>query len=198
MAKFFVALNFSSESLLSRKITGFRKRFDPKYNHYCFPHMAMLAPFELSDHSADELAETLKEEMETFYYGKKEAPKLPFTGVGVHEYKRRKLLYLNPQYGTDLQYCSEMVLEICKSFMHNSSGYKENKRQFLPLGMFNHDTELHSVLEHAKLEFQNISELPIESISLYENKMGIWAEKEILVNFEENAGQFLHLNTQQI
>ncbi len=198
MAKFFVGLNFSSDGLLSRKITGFRKRFDPKYNHYCFPHMSMLAPFEIFDRDVDDLAETLKEEMETFFYGKSETPKLAFTGVGVHEYKRRHLLYLNPSYCSDLEFCSEVVLDICKSFIPRSIKYKENKRQFLPLGVFSYETELHDVIAHAKTEFQHNGELPIESISLYQNKMGLWVEKEILVNFEENEVRFLQLNSSSI
>ncbi|MDH5414970.1 MAG: 2'-5' RNA ligase family protein, partial [Flavobacteriaceae bacterium] len=191
MAKFFVGLNFSSDGLLSRKITGFRQRFDPKYNHYSFAHMSMLAPFEVHDQDRQDLIETLKEEMDTFFYEKKETPKLAFTGVGVYEYKRRKLLYLNPLYCSDLNFCSEVVLDICKSFIPRTVRYKENKRQFLPLGIFTYDTDLHSVMTHAKTEFENNSELSIESISLYENKMGIWVEREVLVNFEESESRFL-------
>ncbi len=194
MAKLFVAFNFSVDGLLSRKITGFRKRFDPKFNHYSFPHMAMLAPFEVADRDLEDLSETLKEEIETFFYGKRETPKLAFTGVGVFESKRKKLLYLNPYYDIDLVYCSEMVTDICKTYIPKTVRYNENKRQFLPLGVFFRDEELQIVLENAKEEFTHNSELPIESISLYENKMGIWFEKETLVSFEENEKQFLQLN----
>lgn len=194
VAKLFVALNFSSDGLLSRKITGFRKRFDPKYNHYNFAHMSMLAPFEVNDRDVLDVAETLKEEIDTFYYGKTERPKLAFTGIGVYEYKRRNILYLNPFYDSDLEFCSEMVLDICKSFIAKDTRYKENKKQFLPLGVFQNKNELHMVLEHAKEEFQSNSELPIESISLYENKMGIWIEKEVLVNFDKIENQFLQLH----
>ena len=62
------------------------------------------------------------------------------------------------------------------------------------LEFFFRDEELQIVLENAKEEFTHNSELPIESISLYENKMGIWFEKETLVSFEENEKQFLQLN----
>ena len=194
MAKFFVGLNFSNDGLLSRKINGFRKRFDPKYNQYNFPHMAMLAPFEVEDSDVDNLIETLKEEFETFYYGKDEPPMLAFTGVGVYEYKRRNLLYLNPSYDAELTFCSEMVLDICRTFISKKFKYKENKKQFLPLGVFRYPNELHVVLENAKIEFENNSELPVMSISLYEQKMGIWHEKEILVSFEENNDHLLQLN----
>ena len=198
MAKLFVAFNFSSDGLLSRKITGFRKRFDPKYNHYNFAHMAALAPIEVNDNQIEDLSETLKEEMETFFYGKTKRPKLGFTGLGIYEHKRKNILYLNPLLNSDLTYCSEVILDICKSFIPKSIKYKENKKQFLPLGVFHNPNDLQTVLEHAKEEFTNYSELPIESISLYENRMGIWSEKETLVNFEENRGHFLQLNERSL
>ncbi|MBT4793039.1 MAG: hypothetical protein HON90_15810 [Halobacteriovoraceae bacterium] len=193
MTKFFVGLNFSNNGLLSRKIMGFRKRFDPKYTHYSFAHMSLLAPFDVDERDIADLAETLKEEIETFYYGKLQTPKLEFTGVGVYEYKRRNLIYLNPHYGTELQFCSDMIVDICMSHLSRSSRYKENKKQFLPLGVFNNEQDLFSVLEHARLEFNHQSSLPVESISLYENKLGIWVEKEVLVRFEENQAHLLHL-----
>lgn len=198
MAKYFVAFNFSSDGLLSRKVTGFRKRFDPKYNQYSFPHMAMLAPFEVQHGLEEDLIETLKEEVETFYFGQDSSPSLAFTGLGVFEHKKKKILYLNPHYCTDLEYLSEMVLEICTSFIPKSLRYKPNQKQFLPLGVFLGNNELEMVLDAAKEEFSSNSELPIESISLYENKMGIWYEKEILINFEDTEKQFLQLNHQTL
>jgi hypothetical protein len=198
MAKIFVAFNFSNDGLLSRKITGFRKRFDPKYNHYSFAHMAVLAPFEVEETQIGDLTETLKEEMETFFYGKEERPKLGFTGLGIYENKRKNILYLNPYLNSDLNFCSEVILDVCKSFISKSSKYKENKKQFLPLGVFNNPNDLRTILDHAKEEFTNYGELPIKSISVYENRMGIWVEKETLVNFEENLGHFLQLNDPSI
>ncbi|MAX65555.1 MAG: hypothetical protein CME66_01320 [Halobacteriovoraceae bacterium] len=198
MAKLFVALNFSSDGLLSRKITGFRRRFDPKYNQYSFAHMSLLAPFEVFDSDIAELGETLKEEIETFYYDNKTAPKLAFTGVGVHEYKRKQHLYLNPCYNIDLSHCSDMIVDICKSFIPRSVKYKENKSQFLPLGVFNNEDDLHTVLEHAKLEFNHNSELTIKSISLYQRRMGIWVENEVLVKFPDSEKHFLHLNNHSL
>lgn len=198
MAKLFVALNFSSDGLLSRKITGFRKRFDPKYNHYNFAHMAALAPFQVEESQVEDLIETLKEEIDSFFYGNTDRPKIGFTGLGIYEHKRKNILYLNPLLDNDLIFCSEMILDICKSFIPKSIKYKENKKQFLPLGVFGNIQDLQTVLEHAKEEFTNYSELPIESISLYENRMGIWTEKETLVNFEENQGGFLQLNNHSI
>lgn len=198
MAKLFVAFNFSDKGLLSRKITGFRKRFDPKYKHYNFPHMAMLAPFEIEARNIDDLVETLKEELDTFYYEQKETPKLTFTGIGVYEYKKRNILYLNPTYDPDLEFCSEIVVDICKSFIPNGIKYKENKKQFLPLGFFQYEDELRTVLDQAQIEFSHSSSVAIESMSLYINKNGQWYEKDVLVNFEENEHKFLHLNNHNL
>jgi len=155
----------------------------------------MLAPFEVADREVDNLVETLKEEMDTFYYGKKSSPKVAFTGVGVHEYKRRHLLYLNPVYETDLEYCCEMVSDICKSFIPRAMKYNPNKKQFLPLGIFNDTRELHLVLEQAKIEFNTNGDLHVESIGLFENKHGIWIERDVLVTFETNENNFLQINT---
>jgi hypothetical protein len=198
MAKIFIGFNFSADCLFSRKIVGFRKRFDPKYNQYSFPHMSMLAPIEIDETQVDDLQETLKEELETFFYGVNAAPKLGFTGVGVNQHKRRNMLYLNPHYSTDLEYCSEVVLDICKSFAAVGGKYKENQKQFLPLGVFKNPNELQIVMEHAQLEFTSFSELPIESISLYQKQMGIWFEKEILIDFEQKDSVLLQLKEQTI
>lgn len=194
MSRLFVAYNFSNSGLLSRKITGFRKRFDPNYNKYSFPHMAVLAPFEIEDRNMGDLAETLKEEMDTFFYGNSTTPKLGFGGLGVYEHKRKKILHLKPQYDADLRYCSEIVLDICTSYIPRSFHYKPNKEQFIPLGYFSNPNELHDVMTHAQVEFKTNSTLPIDSISLYERKMGVWFEKEILIDFEENETAFLQLN----
>ncbi len=194
MARLFVAFNFSNSGLLSRKITGFRKRFDPNYNKYSFSHMAMLAPFEVEDENIEDLVETLKEEMETFFYGNSTTPKLSFHGLGVHEHKRKQILHLRPHYDADLRYCSEIVLDICTSFIPRKVHYKPNKEQFLPLGYFTNTKDLQEVMNHAQVEFKTSATLPIDSISIYQNRMGVWLEKETLISFEENEAAFLQLN----
>ena len=194
MIKLFVALNFSNQSVLSRKITGFRKRFDPKYNRYSFAHMAMMAPFETEADQVLNLAETLKEELDTFYYGNNEMPKLGFTGMGVFNHKKKTILYLNPHYGVDLEYCSEIMLDICKDFFPHQYKYKANKTQFLPLGYFQNVMELEPVMEQAKIEFTNFSQIPVASISLYALKNGVWSHIEKLIEFEDNDERFLQLH----
>lgn len=194
MAKLFVGFNFSSESILSRKITGFRQRFDPKFNQYSFPHMAMHAPFDVEERLIENLVETLKEELETFYYGNDETPKLGFTGLGVHNHKKKNILYLNPLFDTNLEYCSEIVMDISKDHFSPQYKYKQNTKQFLPLGYFNNESELNIVMDQARMEFTNFSELPISNISLYQKKFGIWTRVEKLIAFEQTDSRFLQLN----
>ncbi len=191
MAQLFVAINFREETLLSQKIAGFRKRFDPKYRTYCFFHMALLAPFETLDKEVPSLIETLKEELESFYYDEVKAPMMSFTGVDVYSHNKKNILYLNPYYDINLGYCSEIILDICKSYISPNSKYKPNKKQFLPLGYFSNKEELSKILEQVQLEFQSNGELEIESISLYEKKFGLWFEKETLLSFEKNQASFL-------
>lgn len=193
MTKVFISLNFQESGLLSRKIIGFRKRFDPKYNSYSFSHMSVLAPFDMAENRLDDLCETLKEELESFYYGSSSVPKLGFTGLGILQSGKKNILYLNPHYDTDLEYCSEIIKEVCQLFINKSTKYKPNKKQFLPLGMFKYQSDLDLVLEQAKLEFKNYAEIEIESISLNYKKFGVWVEKEILVNFEKNRTSMLEL-----
>ena len=194
MVKLFVGLNFADKGLLAKKVNGFRKRFDPKYNQYGFPHMAMLAPFEINEHDKEDLKETLKEELDTFYYDARTSLNLSFAGLGVHQSKKKSILYLNPVYGLNLQYCSEVVLDICKSFMPRANSYRENSSQFLPLGYFDQENDLGTVMEHAQVEFKNNGEIPIESISLYEKRYGVWIEIDKLISFDKIEDKFLQLN----
>lgn len=194
MSKLFVGFNFSTESILSRKITGFRKRFDPKYNQYSFPHMAMHAPFDVQDNLVENLVETLKEELETFYYGSESAPNLGVTGLGVHKHKKKNILYLNTLLETNLGYCSEIVMDICKDHFSPQYKYVQNSRQFLPLGYFQNLLELNVVMEQASMEFTNFSQLPICNISLYQKKFGIWTRVEKLISFNQKESEFLQLN----
>lgn len=194
MMKLFVGFDFGNESLTARKITGFRKRFDPKFKSYSFAHMAMLAPFESLNYQAQDLVETLKEELETFFYGTSEEPKLAFTGMGVYTQKRKHILYLNPHYNYDLEHCLEFVQDMCKACMAPGVKYKPNKKQFIPLGYFYNENELQVVMDQARMEFSDNGEIPIKSISLYEKRGSQWVKLETLIDFDSTESHFLHLN----
>lgn len=198
LSKMFVALNFRSDSALSRKIEGFKKRYDPKYRQRAFPHMAMLAPFEVSKTDMDTLGAELKEELESFFFGHNSALKLAFTGVGIFQTKRANVVYLNPALSPDLEFCSDLVLDICKSFVPANVKYKPNERQFLPLGYFNSLDNMTDVIDQLKMEFSLNSELTIEGISLYEQRGGAWVKRENLISFENTGDRFLQLQARSL
>ncbi|MEX1099202.1 MAG: 2'-5' RNA ligase family protein [Bacteriovoracaceae bacterium] len=191
LSKLFVAFNFRTDSSLSRKIDGFKKRYDPKYRQRSFSHMALLAPFEVKKGEEDDLGAELKEELESFFYGHSSSLKLAFTGVGIFQSKRNNVVYFNPAYSPDLQFCSDLVLDICKSFIPGNVKYKPNERQFLPLGYFSLVDNMIEVIEQLKMEFSLNSELTIDGISLYEQKSGSWVKRENLISFEDTEHSFL-------
>jgi 2'-5' RNA ligase len=192
LSKYFVGVTFSSGNTLSRKIQGFRQRFDPKYNQHATPHLSLLAPFETESKHRENLIDALSDEMESFFFGDDMAPKIGFQGLGVYRHKRQSILYLNPLFQDNLKYCMESVQELCESFIPSQVSYKQNARQFLPLGYFNNEEQLHRVMDHAKSEFLNNSELFITGISLFEKKYGVWTVAEELINFD-TADKFLQL-----
>lgn len=198
LTKLFVALNFRPDSSLSRKIDGFKKRYDPKYRQRAFPHMALLAPFEVKERDAEDLEGELKEELESFFYGHHSPLKLGFTGVGIFQSKRQNVVYLNPHYSSDLEFCADLVLDICRSFVPASIKYKPNERQFLPLGYFSALDNMTDVIDQIKMEFTRNSELTIEGISLYEQRGGNWVKRENLISFENTIDGFLQLQAPSI
>ncbi|MBG60251.1 MAG: hypothetical protein CME67_06090 [Halobacteriovoraceae bacterium] len=198
LSKLFVALNFRSDSSLSRKIDGFKKRYDPKYRQRSFPHMALLAPFEVNSTDVNNLGGELKEELESFFYGHNSAIKLAFTGVGILQTKRNNIVHLIPSYSPDLKFCSDLVLDICKSFIPAGQKYKTNDKQFLPIGYFSLMDNMIEVIEQIKMEFSRNSELTLDGISLYEQKNGSWYLREELISFEDNQDTFLQLQERSI
>tara|TARA_B100001971_G_C18268008_1_gene596090 strand:- start:26103 stop:26756 length:654 start_codon:yes stop_codon:yes gene_type:complete len=192
LRKYFVSLNFRSDSALSKKIDGFKKRYDPKYRQRAFAHMSLLRPFEISAIDRNSLVDELKEEIDTFFFGHT-STKLGFRGVGVFQHKRSNVVYLMPDFSDDLLHLQELVLDICKSFIPFNIKYKPNDFQFLPLGYFDDVFSLTDVMEQAKLEFTKNSELSIESINLYEQVNGQWNKVETLIEFENSGDTFLQL-----
>ncbi|MCO4754687.1 MAG: 2'-5' RNA ligase family protein [Bacteriovoracaceae bacterium] len=198
LSKLFVALNFRSDSSLSRKIDGFKKRYDPKYRQRSFPHMALLAPFEVNSSEVTHLRGELREELESFFYGHNSPIKLGFSGVGIFQSKRNNVVYLTPRYCPDLKFCSDLVTDICTSFIPANQKYKPNENQFLPMGYFSLLDNMVEVIEQLKMEFTLNSELTIDGISLYEQKNGSWLLKENLISFENTQDSFLQLQERSI
>lgn len=192
LKKFFVALTFSENST-SKKIQGFRKRYDPKYTSHEMAHMSMLAPFEILSSDKSELVDSLKDEIENFFMGSDVTPKLSFKGLDVYRHKRTNILYLNPDLGDDLGYCLEGVSQVCRDLIPPNVGYKPNTKQFLPLGYFPTEEALGKIMPMASLEFANISDLYVSGITLFEKRLGLWMVVEELIAFEDPNENFLQL-----
>ena len=191
--KLFVGLTFRSDDILSKKVTGFRKRFDPNFTKSSFPHMSLLAPFEVASSDLKRIKEELQEELDTFFFGQSDPLKLSFTGVNFVQTKKHNLLYLNPSYSADLEHCMELIQDIATSYIPKNIKYKPNPKQFLPLGSFKHDEPLFEVMNAIKAEFEENSDLTITGISLFRKKHGVWSTEEKLVSFQgtkENVLQF--------
>lgn len=191
--KLFVGLTFRTDSSLSKKIESFRRRFDPKYRSHSFPHMSMLAPFDIEGRDLAGLKEELKEEIESFFFGHDEPLRLGFTGVDILQNKKFNVLYLNPAYDANLDHCMELVHDICKAFIPRNIKYKPNPKQFLPLGKFQAIDPMDAILDVVKDEFSSNSELTITGISLYRKKNGVWSSEEQLISFNETKDSFLQL-----
>ena len=191
--KLFVGLTFRSDSSLSRKINGFKQRFDPKYRAHSFPHMSMLAPFSIETHDLSHLWEELKEELESFFFGHNDPIKLGFTGVDILQLKKFNIIYLNPNFDATLNHCLELVQDICMSFIPRQIKYSPNPKQLLPLGRFHAQDPMDEILASIKEEFNSNSELTITGISLYRKKNGVWVEESPLISFKETKDSFLQL-----
>ena len=190
--KLFVGLTFRSDCTLSKKVEGFRKRFDPKYTKSSFPHMSLLAPFEVQSRDLERCKEELQEELDTFFFGQDSPLKLSFTGVNFVQTKKHNLLYLNPAFTPDLEHCMELIQDICTSHIPRNFKYKPNPKQFLPLGSFKESEPLVEIMDAIKDEFEDNSEMTITGIALFRKKHGVWAVEEKLISFQGTRDKFLH------
>jgi hypothetical protein len=182
--KLFVGLTFRSDDILSKKVTGFRKRFDPNFTKASFPHMSLLAPFEINSKDLVRVKEELQEELDTFFFGQDSPLKLSFTGVNFVQTKKHNILYLNPNFSADLEHCMELIQDIAISHIPRNVKYKPNPKQFLPLGCFKEDDPLAEVMDAIRSEFEENSDLTITGISLFRKKHGVWSAEEKLVSFQ--------------
>lgn len=184
LARYFVGVTFSESNILSKKISGFRKRFDPKFNKDFISHLSLLAPFEIETSNKSRLIEALSDNIEGFFLGEDLNPTVSLRGLGVHVHSRQNILYLNPEFEDNLKYCMESIQETCESFIPKNVHYKQNAKQFIPLGSFMYEDQLLHVMDHAKSEFRTNSELFVTGIVLFEKKFGVWTVAQELISFD--------------
>jgi hypothetical protein len=193
--KYFLGLTFYPDNSFSKNIESFRSRFDTKYQTNPYLHLAIVAPFEVEVTEAKKLQQELVEELESFFFENTAHHALPFSGLDVHEYKKNKILYLNPIFDEEFSLCQESLTAICQSYVTDrEKRIKETKKTFLTIGRFQDPIELHSGIDLAKKEFQEFTALAYQSICLFSKNNGIWYREADLVSFEKPDVSFLQTN----
>jgi hypothetical protein len=115
--KFFLGLTFYPDNSFSKNIESFRSRFDTKYQTNPYLHLPIVPPFEIEVTEVKKLQQELVEELESFFFENTANHVLKFAGLDVHEYKKNKILYLNPIIEEELALCQESVFAICQSYI---------------------------------------------------------------------------------
>ena len=189
--KLFVGLTFFQDNSFAKNIESFRSRFDFKYQNTPYLHLPIIPPFEIEIGEAKKLEGELVEELESFFFENTANHSLKFTGLDVHEYKKNKILYLNPVIEEDLSFCQESLFSICQSYLAREKTMKDSKKTFLTIGRYNETYDLHTSIEMARKEFQEFNSLAYESICLFSKNNGIWYREADLVSFEKPSNTFL-------
>jgi 2'-5' RNA ligase len=189
--KFFVGLTFFSDNSFAKNIDSYRSRFDSKYQTNPYLHLPIVPPFEIDVTEVKKLKQELVEELESFYFENTKHHILNFTGLDVHEYKKNKILYLNPLIEEELALCQESLFAICQSYITDRAKKMKDSKTFLTIGRYHETYDLHSSIELARNEFQEFTALPYESICLFSKNNGIWYREAALVSFDKPTNTFL-------
>ena len=191
--KYFLGLTFYPDNSFCKNIDSFRSRFDPKYHSNPDLHLAMVPPFELEVAEMKKLKLELVEELEGFFFENTANHVLGFSGLDVHEYKRNKILYLNPILDEEFLLCQESLFSICQSYIGDREKKMKDsaKKSFLTIGRYQDPMELHTSIEMAKSEFQEFTSLAYQSMCLFSKSNGIWYREADLVTFEKPTKAFL-------
>jgi hypothetical protein len=190
--KFFLGLTFYPDNSFSKNIESFRSRFDSKYQTNPYLHLPIVPPFEIEVTEIKKLQQELVEELESFFFENTANHVLKFSGLDVHEYKKNKILYLNPIIEEELALCQESVFAICQSYISDrEKKMKDTKKTFLTIGRFQDSPDLHLSIDQARREFQEFTSLAYQSICLFSKNNGTWYREADLVSFEKPDVSFL-------
>lgn len=192
-SKLFVGLTFFQNNSFAKNIESFRNRFDEKHSNTPYLHLPIVPPFEVEITEVKKLQQELIEELESFYFENLADQKLNFTGLDVQEYKKNKILYLNPVIEDDLAFCQESLFSICQSYINDrEKKMKEaSKKTFLTIARFQDELSLHTGIDLARREFQEFNALSFESVSLFSKNNGVWYREAALLSFEKPQERFL-------
>jgi len=192
MTKLFVGLTFFPDNSFAKKIEHFRSRFDHKFNSNSHLLLPIVPPFEIPYAESKKLSQELVEELESFYFDNLENHVMRFSEVDVHEYKKEKLIHLNPMIESELAFCQESLFSICQSYIiDREKRMKADKKTFMTIGRFTNENDLHFAFEHAQSEFQHFTGLPFESICLFRQNNGVWHRESDLITFKRPSEEFL-------
>jgi hypothetical protein len=198
LTKLFVGLTFFSDNSLAKKIESYRSRFDEKFQTNPYLHLPIVPPFEIEVTEVKKLQQELVEELESFYFENTEHHLLNFTGLDVHEYKKNKILYLNPLIEEELSLCQESLFSICQSYITDREKKMKDSKTFLTIGRYHDSFDLHSSIDLAKKEFQEFTALPFESVCLFSKNNGTWYREADLISFDRPSNTFLQTNNVSI
>lgn len=191
-SKFFVGLTFFPENSFAKSIESFRSRFDSKYQTTPYLYLPIIPPFEIEVTEVKPLKQELVEELESFFFENTANHRLKFTGLDVHEYKKQKILYLNPVIEDDLSYLQESLFSICQSYISDrEKKMKDSNKSFLTIGRYSEVMELHSSIDLARREFQEFTALAFQSICLFSKNNGVWYREADLMSFERPESTLL-------
>ncbi len=190
-SKLFVGLTFFADNSFAKNIESYRARFDSKYQTNPYLHLPIVPPFEIEVTEVKKLTQELIEELESFYFENTENHLLNFTGLDVHEYRKNKILYLNPAIDEELSLCQESIFSICQSYITDREKKMKDSKTFLTIGRYHETYDLHSSIELARKEFQEITALPFASICLFSKNNGIWYREADLISFKKPSNTFL-------
>lgn len=189
--KLFVGLTFYPENSFAKNIESYRSRFDTKYQTNPYLHLPIVPPFEIEVTEVKKLQQELIEELESFFFENTENHVLNFTGIDVHEYKKKKILYLNPSIEEELALCQESLFSICQSYITDREKKMKDSKTFLTIGRYTETYDLHNSIDLAKREFQEFTALPYESICLFSKNNNTWYREADLISFDKPLNTFL-------
>lgn len=185
--KLFIGFLFDDNQIASTKIRNFRLRFDPKFKEMPHTHLGVVEPFECESINAD-MVESLKEEIETFYFQQKEAPMLGFKGLDFMQMKKRNILSLMPSFDQEVEFLKELLIDVCHYYEPKQK--IQNSKKFITLGRFHTGNNLNKALHFAKREF-NDEQMKGNSIWLFKKTNAEWEPYECLYQFEETVSPLL-------
>lgn len=190
--KLFLGLTFYPDNSFAKNIESFRTRFDSKYQSSPELYLPLIPPFEILSAEVKKLKLELVEEVESFFFENVTGHALQFTGLDVHEYRKQKILYLNPLIEDELSLLQESLFSICQSYITDrEKKMKDSQKSFLTIGRYSEFLDLHSSIDQARREFQEFTALPYQSICLFSKNNGMWYREGDLISFEKPQDSLL-------